>query len=158
MKKIIFLFLLGCQALLAQKQDLYILYDDCSIHKILETTKDNITLEAYQIRFRDKIESEYKLTISDSGALIKKIDYISGKSYPHLSIIYLNENNENPPIKIKVEGITNKISVKTIIHAVDTDFSSLFKKFKNIYLVDFNDKTANIKIAKKVEIKMVSTL
>lgn len=159
MKKIIFLVLLAPIMLFSQKkQDLYILYDDCSIHKISKTNTDTLDLETYQIRFRDKLNLRTTFSVSESGKLKKQIQFISGKSYPYLSIVYLNKNNDNPPQKINLSKITNKIWAKNIIYAIDTDFSMFLKKFKNFYLVDFNDKTSTIKIVKKVDVTFVPTL
>jgi inorganic pyrophosphatase/exopolyphosphatase len=45
-----------------------------------------------------------------------------------------------------------------MIYAEDTDFISLFKNFKNIYLVDFNEKEKEITTAKKVTVKYIPTL
>jgi len=159
MKKIIFIVLLVPVLLFSQnnRQDLYILYDENSIHKISETNTDTLDFEIYQIRFRDKIKSEMNFSVSKSGNLKEEMQ-ISGKSYPLISITYLNKNNDNPPFKIKTDTISNKISANNIIYAKDTDFTSLFKNFKNIYLVDFNDKSTKNKIAKKVIVTFVSTL
>lgn len=156
--KITFIILFFTQIILAQQQDLYILYDDCSIHKLSETKNDSLVLESYQIRFREKLNTEYKLSFSESGKLIKTPNYISGKSYPVLSIIYSNENNDNAAIKVTNESMNSKIWAETIINTVGTDFSTFFEKFDNIYLVDGNDKESKHMIAKKVKVRFLSPL
>lgn len=159
MEKIIFFVLLAPIILFSQeKQDLYILYDNCSIHKISTTNNDTLDLETYQIKFRDKLKPGIKLSVTESGKLKKQIEFISGKSYPHLSIVYINKNNDNPPQKISISKITNRIWAENIIYAIDTDFSMFFKKFKNVYLVDFNDKNSTIKFVKKVDVTFVPSL
>lgn len=140
-----------------KKQDLYIAYDDCSVHKGAIIENDTLKYETYSIRFGDKVNPEIEYSVNERGFVVKHIQ-MSGKTYPFLSIIYKNQNNHNPPIKIDQNQIKNKIWAKNIIHARNTDFSSFFDNFQNVYLVDFNDKKEEIKIAKKVEVTLTPTL
>ncbi|TXK71902.1 hypothetical protein [Mesonia sp. K4-1] len=139
------------------KQDLYIAYDDCSIHQDIMIENDTLKYQTYSIRFGDKINPEIEYSINENGFVVKHIQ-MSGKNYPSLSITYLNQNGNNPPIKINQNQIKNKIWTNNIVHSRNTDFISFFENFRNIYLVDFNDKKEEIKIAKKVEIKLLPTL
>lgn len=141
----------------SKKQDLYIAYKDCSIHCIVKNENDTLTFENFQIRFGDKVKKESEFSVSPSGDLIVKMS-ISGKTYPILSLTYINKNNENPPLKINESQIKNKIWAEDIIYSKNTDFISLFSNFENIYLVDFNNKDEKIKTAKKVEVKLLRTL
>lgn len=138
------------------KQDLYIAYKDCSLHTITKINNDTLTYENYQIRFGDKVKPEIEFSVSESGDLLKKIK-ISGKSYPSLSLTYSNPNNENPPIIITENQIKNKIWAQNIIYSKNTDFTTFFRNFKNIYLVDYN-KNSEIKTAKKIEITLLKSL
>ncbi len=140
-----------------EKQDLYIAYDDCSIHKGVMIENDTLVYQTYSVRFGDKINPEIEFSVNERGFLVKHIQ-MSGKTYPSLSITYLNQNGNNPPIKIDQTQIKNKIWANNIIHARKTDFIKLFDHFRNIYLVDFNDKKEKIKIAKKVEVRLTPTL
>lgn len=159
MNKILLFFIFLPSLFFSQekKQDLYIAYKDCSIHCIVKNENDTLTLENYQIRFGDKAKKESEFSVSPSGDLIVKIS-ISGKTYPSLSLTYINKKNENPPLKINENQIKNKIWAEDIIYSKNTDFISLFSNFENIYLVDFNNKDEKIKTAKKVEVKLLRTL
>lgn len=139
------------------KQDLYIAYDDCSIHQDIMIENDTLKYQTYSIRFGDKINPEIEYSVNENGFVVKHIQ-MSGKNYPSLSITYLNKNGNNPPFKINQNQIKNKIWANNIVHSRNTDFISFFENFGNIYLVNFNDKKEEIKIAKKVEIKLLPTL
>ena len=140
-----------------EKQDLYIAYTDCSVHCIIKTENDTLMVENYQIRFGDKIKKESEFSVSESGSLISKIS-ISGKTYPSLSLLYINQKNENSPIKINESQIKNKIWAEDIIYSKNTDYRTFFENFKNIYLVDYNNQKAEYRIAKKIEVIYQPTL
>ena len=160
MKHFLLLIFISPLIILSQnkKKDLYIAYEDCSIHKIIENKNVTITLELYQIRIGDKVKPKIEYSVNKSGNLVIKDILISGKSYGHYSIIYKNQNNENPIIRIDKSEIKNKIWAKNLIYSEDTDFISLFKNFNNIYLVDYNNKESDIKTAKKIKIEYIPTL
>lgn len=159
MKKLLLLILIIPTTILSQnmKQDLYIAYDDCSIHQGAEIVNDTLKYETYTIRFGDKINPEIVYYLNESGDVVKDVQMM-GKAFPSLLITYKNQNNNNPAIKIHQDQIKNKIWTKDIIHAGNTDFSTFFDQFRNVYLVDFNDKIEEIKIARKVEITFTPSL
>ncbi|SEA77040.1 hypothetical protein [Psychroflexus halocasei] len=141
----------------SNKKDLYILFDDCSIHEISQINEDTLIYEVYQIRLGDKIKPKIEFSVSNLGFLQKKIQ-ITGKSYPFLLLTYKNRNNKNPPIEINTDTIKNKMWAENIIYAQNKDFSSFFENFKDVYLVDFNNKSTEFRIAKRINIRFVSSL
>ena len=159
MNKIIVLIFFSPLLLFSQnkKQDLYIAYKDCSLHTISKISNDTLTYENYQIRFGDKVHPENEFSVSESGDLVQKLQ-LSGKNYPSLSLTYKNPNNENPPITITENQIKNKIWAHDIIYSKNTDFTTFFRNFKNIYLVDYSNKDSEIKIAKKIEVIFLYSL
>ena len=159
MKKILILIFIIPIIVLSQnkKQDLYVAYDKCSIHNITEISNDTLQFELYQIRFGDKIKPEIEYSIAESGFVKKNIS-LSGKTYGFLSVTYLNENKQNEPVEINKNEIVNVIMAENIIHSKNTDFTTFFQNFKNIYIVDFSDKNSEIKLAKKVKIEFNPTL
>lgn len=159
MKKILFLIFVIPVFLLAQekKQDLYIAYENCNIYKDLEIHNDTIAFQIYRIKFGDKANPEIKYSVNEDGFLVSQIR-MSGKTYPILSLTYKNENGNNPTITIDQNQIKNKIWAKHIVYARETDFSTFFDNFENIYLVDFNNKEEESKTAKKVTVIFHPTL
>lgn len=159
MKKILILIFIIPTIVFSQskKQDLYIAYDKCSIHNIIKVSNDTLQFELYQIRFGDKIKPEIEYSIAESG-FVKKDISLSGKTYGFLSITYKNENKKNQPIEVNRNQIVNVIMAENIIHSKNTDFTTFFENFKNIYIVDFSNKDAELKLAKKVKVKFNSTL
>ncbi|MGM5470452.1 hypothetical protein ACS386_09250 [Flavobacteriaceae bacterium LMO-SS05] len=159
MKKILILIFIIPIVVLSQnkKQDLYVAYDKCSIHNITKISNDTLQFELYQIRFGDKIKPEIEYSIAESGFVKKNIS-LSGKTYGFLSVTYINENNQNEPVEINKNEIVNVIMAENIIHSKNTDFTTFFQNFKNIYIVDFSDKNSEIKLAKKVKIEFNPTL
>ena len=113
--------------------------------------------ELYQIRFGDKIKPEIEYSITESGFVKKNIS-LSGKTYGFLSVTYINENNKNEPVEINKNQIVNVIMAENIIHSKNTDFTTFFQNFKNIYIVDFSDVDNELKLAKKVKIEFNPTL
>lgn len=140
-----------------RKQDLYIAYDKFSIHNISKISNDTLQFELYQIRFGDKIKPEIEYSITESGFVKKNIS-LSGKTYGFLSVTYINENNKNEPVEINKNQIVNVIMAENIIHSKNTDFTTFFQNFKNIYIVDFSDVDNELKLAKKVKIEFNPTL
>jgi len=159
MKKILILIFIIPIVVLSQnkKQDLYVAYDKCSIHNITKISNDTLQFELYQIRFGDKIKPEIEYSITESGFVKKNIS-LSGKTYGFLSVTYINENKQNEPVEINKNEIVNVVMAENIIHSKNTDFTTFFKNFKNIYIVDFSDKNSEIKLAKKVKIEFNPTL
>ncbi|GGW75771.1 hypothetical protein DFQ11_1332 [Winogradskyella epiphytica] len=159
MKKILILIFIIPIAVLSQnkKQDLYVAYDKCSIHNITKISNDTLQFELYQIRFGDKIKPEIEYSIAESGFVKKNIS-LSGKTYGFLLVTYINENKQNEPVEINKNEIVNVIIAENIIHSKNTDFTTFFQNFENIYIVDFSDKNSEIKLAKKVKIEFNPTL
>ncbi len=159
MKEILILIFIIPKIIFSQseKQDLYIAYDKCSIHNITKVSNDTLQFELYQIRFGDKIKPEIEYSIAESGFVKKNIS-VSGKTYGFLSIIYLNENKKNQPFEINRNQILNVIMAENIIHSKNTDFTTFFENFENIYIVDYSNRDDEIKLAKKVKIKFNPTL
>ncbi|MDQ7918704.1 hypothetical protein RBU60_14110 [Mesonia sp. MT50] len=140
------------------KKDLYITYNDCWIQKGVEIELDTLRYEGYSIRLSKRQNPEFTLKVDNSGKLIKGMKYLSGKTYGSYEISYKNVNKNNPPFKIDLDTIINRVSAQRLIYTVDLDYDSFFESFRNIYLVNFNNKNENFHQAKKIKIKFIGTL
>ena len=141
-----------------KKKDLYITYNDYWIQKDVEIELDTLKYEGYSIRLNKRKSPKFTLKVDNSGKLIKGIKYLSGKTYGFYQISYKNVNEKNPPFKVDLDTITNRVSAQRLIYTVDLDYDSFFDSFRNIYLVNFNNKNKNSHQAKKITIKFIGTL
>lgn len=136
----------------SQANDIFILIDKNSNLDTISSKNDSIEVNTFRLKLNSNF-LEYEFYKDSIGNMRKKI-FSKNKKSKTLELEYKNINNNNPQILISEYLNLNYITYNDILHEKNFEkLVNLIKSYKNIFLIDKNNKCGNYYVVKKVIVK-----
>lgn len=129
--------------------NLYILYNKNSHFLTNDLPSDSIQVRTYSFTFK-VTPTPIRLEIDDKGQIRKKRTIITNRQ-AIIQLMHINNRGKNNPILVKKSDVVNSLTFDELTQSVSPeDYFKIVEHFKDIYVIDTDETSQDLYIARRV--------